>query len=102
MTSKVIGTSLSMCLSSIARGEVAMDDVAFIVTSTAYPNRETMVEQVRNTMLSKMVETHVENACTLWDSGRIYQPSARPENRRVMHGKIWVPAPDIFEFVEMS
>jgi hypothetical protein len=97
MNSKVIGTSLSMCLTSIARGDVAIENVAFIITNTAYPNREVMVDMVRQTMMSKLVETHVENACILWDSGRIYQPSTRPANRRVMDGKLWVPAPDIFE-----
>lgn len=89
---KFIGTSFSRCLFSLAREEVAIDSVAFIVTNTAYPNREVMIEQIRQTMMGKAVETHVANAIALWDSGRIYQPSTRPENRNI-GSACWVEAP---------
>lgn len=93
---KLIGTSFSSCLFSIARGEVNVDEVAFIITSTAYPSREVMVEQVRQTMLSKDLDTHVANACILWDSGRIYQPSTRPNTMGPADRKTWFPAPEMF------
>ncbi len=90
-----IGTSFSMCLNSIAKGDVALEDVAFIITSTAYRSREEMLNNMRLVMLGKNVETHMANAAALWDSGRIYQPSARPMNRRAIG--LWVNAPPLFE-----
>jgi hypothetical protein len=86
-----IGTSLSSCLRSILRGDVDIADVAFIATSTAYPNRETMVEQVRLTHMGRDVEAHVANACELWDSGRIFQPSVRPDGRYAPDNWVEVP-----------
>ena len=77
----VIGTSFSTCLRSIQRGDVDIADVQFIVTSTAYPDRETMIQQVRLTHMGRHVEEHVANACILWDSGRIYQPTVRLDRR---------------------
>lgn len=92
---KKIGSSLSMCLRSIGRGEVALDDVAFIITSTAYPDRATMMTELRKAMLSRDVETHMANAAILWDTGRIFQPSVRPANRYPDRGP-WADSPDFF------
>jgi hypothetical protein len=95
---KVIGTSFSMCLRSVARGDVAIEDIVFIMTNTAYPSREAMIEFMRQVMAGKDTEKHIENACILWDSGRIFQPSFRPEGRRVKDGKMWIPFEEMFEY----
>ncbi len=90
-----IGTSFSMCLRSLTKGDVALEDVAFIITSTAYRDRDDMLRNMRLVMAGKYVDTHMAYAAALWDSGRIYQPSARPMNRRAVD--IWIEAPAFFE-----
>ena len=90
-----IGTSFSMCLASIHKGEVKISDIQFIITSTAYPSRDDMIRHVRMTMMGKAVEQHVANACILWDTGLIYQPSRRPNNRKAT--QLWFDVPDLFE-----
>jgi len=96
--SKFIGTSFSACLISLEKGDMTLDKVAFILTSTAYPSREVMIEQIRQVMLSKAIETHVANAIALWDSGRIYQASTRQPAHMPTPGTYhcWVPAPEMF------
>lgn len=95
MSATKIGTSLTMCLTAIHKGEIAIDDVQFIVTGTAYKSRDDMVAGVRQTMLSKAVGIHVANACLLWDTGRIFQASVRPVTRRAT--KTWFDGPEFFE-----
>lgn len=88
-----IGTSLSMCLYSIQKGEVAID-VQFIITGTRYGNRDEFVAGVRQTMLSKAVEIHVANACLLWDSGRIFQNQVQQWDRSPV--STWFDGPEFF------
>ena len=90
-----IGTSFSMCLRSIAKGEVALEEIAFIATTTAYPDREIMLKQLGQVMQGRDVETHLSNAAQLWDSGRIFQPSSRPFNRTAT--QLWIDVPGMFQ-----
>lgn len=96
MTTKFIGTSFSRCLFSLAYKEISIDAVAFILTSTAYPSREVMLEQIRQTMMGRDVETHLSNAAELWDSGRIYQASTRQPAHVMENQPCWIEAPASF------
>lgn len=89
-----IGTSLSSCLRSIHKGEVAIEDVQFITTSTAYASRDEMLKYLGQAMAGRAHDAHMANACTLWDSGRIFQPSVRPDGRYAP--EIWIDAPTAF------
>jgi len=80
--SKKVGYSLSNCLRSIVKDRIPLDDVVFIMTSTAYDSREDMIVGLSVSMLGKDLDTHLANAGTLWDTGRIFQPSVRPYGRR--------------------
>lgn len=80
---KHVGYSLSGCLQSIARGEVALADVAYIVTNTAYLDRAHMVESLAPEMKGTQGARMLQDAVTLWNSGRIFQPSVRPASRRI-------------------
>lgn len=97
---KKIGYSFSKCLASIARGEVAIGDVAYILTNTAYPNRTSMLEALRPIMSGDRANIHMENAAALWDSGRIFQPSARPAHR--YPDRLWIDAPDPGLFLDIE
>lgn len=79
---KKIGYSLSNCLRSIVADKVPLDDVVFITTSTAYADRESMIAALRTAMAGPDLARHIENACVLWDTGRLFQPSVRPLQRR--------------------
>lgn len=78
---KKVGYSLSGCLVSIARGEVAIEDVAYIVASTAYRDRSDMMNALA-AMRGPEADVHLANARVLWDTGRIFQASVRPSGRR--------------------
>jgi hypothetical protein len=81
---KLVGYSLSGCLRSIVATRIALDDVVFIVSSTAYADRADMIQALSSSMMGPDRDTHLANARILWDTGRIYQPSARPSVRRAM------------------
>lgn len=92
----MIGSSLSLCLRDIIRGEVDVDDVAFIITSTAYSSAAEMEAGLRASISSKDVEKAIELAHLLWDTGRIFQPTVRPAGRRRTN-LIWAHAPAFFD-----
>lgn len=72
-----IGTSLSRCLISLKHGEVQLNEVLCIITSTKAEN----IEQYRKILLTYCgEETSATGAAmwqiglALWDTGRIHQP----------------------------
>lgn len=88
---KVVGYSLSGCLRSIVADRIPLDDVAFVMTSTAYADRSAMIDALSRSMIGADLDVHLANARILWDTGRIYQPSTRPSARRAIE-ITWRPA----------
>ena len=91
-----IGFSLGRCIRDIVNGEVAYDDVAFIITGTALRDAEAVEYCVDEYMwrrdylegLDKDQCTHI--ALSLYKEGKIFQP--RLQNIRAFHipeGAIW-------------
>lgn len=94
---KVIGCSLSLCLRKIVKGDVALDDVEFIIANTAYSSAEQMEAALRPTMSpGPAADEMIACAHILWNSGRIYQPTVR-DDTRMRVGALWADAPGFYE-----
>ena len=94
---KVIGCSLSLCLRKIVAGEVALDDVEFIIANTAYSSAEQMEAALRPTMSpGPAADEMIKAAHILWNSGRIYQATVR-DTSRMRTGPLWAAAPGFYE-----
>lgn len=89
---KKMGTSFSMCIRDIIRGVVAEEDVAFIITSTAYKSREEMITQVAMSQQGRDIQRFMDIATRLWDRGKIYQSSNR--DQKDMFIERWIDIPD--------
>lgn len=92
-----IGTSLTMCLFDIAKGNVHLEEVEFIITSTQYKTRDELVEGIRKTMQSRYLQKHIDNACYLWNTGRIFQSLDARTYKRAPTTK-WIDVPPIFSY----
>ena len=92
-----IGTDLTGCLESIAKGEVKLSEVEFIITSTQYPTRDALLVGVRKTMSSRNVQKHLDNASYLWNTGRIFQTFDARTYKRHATTK-WIDIPPLFVY----
>jgi len=92
-----IGFSLGRCVRDIVKGDVNIDDVAFIIAATSATDREHLTNVIMmytaepNYLLDCDYEQSLAVAHQLWDSNRILQPRrqglrrhAQPEN------SVWV------------
>jgi hypothetical protein len=74
---KFVGLSVSFCIRDIVEGDVAEDDVKFIVAGTRIRNTEEY-ESVVESYSEYYWKEHVEEARAvfkrLWDAGKIIQP----------------------------
>lgn len=95
-----IGFSLGRCIRDIVNGEVGLDDVAFIITSTNIRD-EKMLELViadygyrKEYLLGLDMPKCQEVAMALWNSNRMIQPRRQGMHRHMQpENAIWV---DIF------
>ena len=92
-----IGFSLGRCVRDIVRGEVSIDDVAFIITATSITARE----QLDNVVLMYETEPRYlqgldHNECLavaqqLWDTNRLLQPRKQGLHRHAQpENSVWV------------
>jgi hypothetical protein len=92
-----IGFSLGRCIRDIVKGNVSIDDVAFIIAATSANDREHLTNIIMlytaepGYLLNCDYEKSLAVAQQLWDSNRILQPRrqglrrhAQPEN------SVWV------------
>lgn len=92
-----IGFSFGRCVRDIVRGEVDIDDVAFLITATNI-NNETHLEQVVDAYLGEPgyliglnPDRCQEVALALWDTNRILQPRRQGMHRhRQPENAVWV------------
>jgi hypothetical protein len=92
-----IGFSFGRCVRDIVRGDVAMDDVAFIIGATAIRDPEQMLHVVEDYMcrdeyLYGLDETICKAVATeLYTTGRLLQPRLQGIHRHKQpEGAIWV------------
>lgn len=96
-----IGFSLGRCVRDIVTGEVAIDDVAFIIASTAIRDTDKQLQAVifdytlRDGYLSGLDEARCQEvAKTLFNSNKVLQPRLQGLYRHMQpEESIWV---DIF------
>lgn len=92
-----IGFSFGRCVRDIVRGEVDIDDVAFLITATHIAD-ETHLEQVVTAYLNEpdyLIGLDSDScqrvALELWDTNRILQPRRQGMHRhRQPENAIWV------------
>lgn len=92
-----IGFSFGRCVRDIVRGEVDIDDVAFLITAT-HIAEETHLEQVVTAYLNEpdyLIGLDSDScqrvALALWDTNRILQPRRQGMHRhRQPENAIWV------------
>jgi hypothetical protein len=92
-----IGFSFGRCIRDIVRGEVDINDVAFLITAT-HIAEETHLEQVVTAYLNEpdyllgLDSNHCQEvALALWDTNRILQPRRQGMHRhRQPESSIWV------------
>lgn len=92
-----IGFSFGRCVRDIVRGEVDIDDVAFLITAT-HIAEETHLEQVVTAYLNEPdyllgldPDSCQRVALALWDTNRILQPRRQGMHRhRQPENAIWV------------
>lgn len=92
-----IGFSLGRCVRDIVNGEVAIDDVAFIIAATHINSVEQLDQVVEMYMyepgylLGLDFEKCKEIARQLWDSSKILQPRREGMHRHMQpENAIWV------------
>jgi hypothetical protein len=92
-----IGFSFGRCVRDIVNGDVAMDDVAFIIGATAIREEEQMLRVVddylyRQDYLYGLDETKCKQVATeLFKSGKLLQPRLQGIHRHAQpEGAIWV------------
>ena len=92
-----IGFSLGRCVRDIVRGDVNIDDVAFIIAATNIHEEEQLVQVVdsylyRDEYLYMLDETECQKvALELWNSNRILQPRRQGMHRHMQpENAVWV------------
>jgi hypothetical protein len=92
-----IGFSLGRCIRDIVKGEVALDDVAFIIAATNIHEQEQLVQVVdsylyREDYLYMLDEVECQQvALELWKSNRILQPRRQGMHRHKQpENSVWV------------
>ena len=92
-----IGFSLGRCIRDIVKGDISIDDVAFIITSTSISERE----QLGNVILVYRSEPRylqgldhqqcLAVAEQLWDTSRLLQPRKQGLHRHAQpENSVWV------------
>jgi hypothetical protein len=101
-----IGFSLGRCIRDIVKGEVALDDVAFIIAATNIHEEEQLVQVVdsylyRDDYLYMLDESECQQvALDLWNSNRILQPRRQGMHRHKQpENSVWV---DMFPTVNSN
>jgi len=92
-----IGFSLGRCIRDIVRGEVALNDVAFIIAATNIHSEEQLAQVVdsylyRDEYLYMLDEAECQRvALELWNSNRILQPRRQGMHRHQQpENAVWV------------
>jgi len=92
-----IGFSLGRCIRDIVRGDVGLDDVAFIIAATNIHSEEQLAQVVdsylyRDDYLYMLDETQCQQvALALWNSNRILQPRRQGMHRHMQpENAVWV------------
>lgn len=92
-----IGFSLGRCVRDIVRGDVSIDDVAFIIAATNIHDEEQLSRVIENylyepTYLSGLDEEQCQAvALELWTTNRILQPRRQGMGRHQQpENSIWV------------
>ena len=92
-----IGFSLGRCVRDIVNGEVSVDDVAFIIASTAIRERERLGPVIQDYMYRDEYlwgleeEKCLEVAYLLWDCNKILQPRLQGLHRHMQpESSIWI------------
>jgi hypothetical protein len=92
-----IGFSLGRCIRDIVKGEIALDDVAFIIAATNIHSEEQLAQVVdsylyRDDYLYMLDEQRCrEVALELWNSNRILQPRRQGMHRHKQpENSVWV------------
>jgi hypothetical protein len=98
-----IGFSFGRCIRDIVKGEVPIDDVAFLITATYITNKENLRGVIDHYMYEPTylygldTEKCYEVALQLWNTNRVIQPRAQGLQRHAQpESSIWV---DIFPTV---
>ena len=92
-----IGFSLGRCIRDIVKGEVALDDVAFIIAATNIHEEEQLAQVIdsylyRDEYLYMLDESECQQvALELWNSNRILQPRRQGMHRHQQpENAVWV------------
>lgn len=92
-----IGFSLGRCIRDIVRGDVNVEDVAFIITATAIRSKEQLTPVIKEYMyrsgyLAGLDEAKcVEVADCLWDNSKLLQPRLQGLHRHMQpENAIWI------------
>lgn len=92
-----IGFSFGRCVRDIVKGDVNIDDVAFIITATSVEDKEQLDDVISVYLtepryLEGLSFKHCkEVAHTLWDSNRLLQPRKQGLRRHMQpESSIWV------------
>ena len=92
-----IGFSLGRCIRDIVNGEVALDDVAFVIAATNIHSEEQLAQVVdsylyRDDYLYMLDEAECQRvALELWNSNRILQPRRQGMHRHKQpENSVWV------------
>jgi hypothetical protein len=92
-----IGFSLGRCIRDIVKGEVALDDVAFVIAATNIHEEDQLVQVVdsylyRDDYLYMLDEEECRRvALALWNSNRILQPRRQGMHRHKQpENSVWV------------
>ena len=84
----VVGHSLTSCLMSLARGDVALEDVVRIETSSTFNGIDQLDAMIRHTMQSRHLDRYLEIAAGLYAQGKIV-PRPNLTEKILEHG-IWM------------
>jgi hypothetical protein len=92
-----IGFSLGRCIRDIVNGEVALDDVAFVIAATNIHEQEQLAQVVdsylyRDDYLYMLDEAECQRvALELWNTNRILQPRRQGMHRHKQpENSVWV------------
>jgi hypothetical protein len=92
-----IGFSLGRCIRDIVKGEVALDDVAFVIAATNIHEQEQLAQVVdsylyRDDYLYMLDEAECQRvALELWNTNRILQPRRQGMHRHKQpENSVWV------------
>ena len=101
-----IGFSLGRCIRDIVKGEIALDDVAFVIAATNIHEQEQLAQVVdsylyRDDYLYMLDEAECQRvALELWNSNRILQPRRQGMHRHKQpENSVWV---DMFPTVNSN